>query len=95
MSTTTLTSLAILKVNVDHNRDYLDYLQPFILQVLLDHKPDPITIRVVSDHIHAQFGLEIPERTVEIVLRRISKQRYLKREHGKYRITALKILLMN
>ena len=87
MSTTTLTSLAILKVNVDHNRDYLDYLQPFILQVLLDHKPDPITIRVVSDHIHAQFGLEIPERTVEIVLRRISKQRYLKREHGKYRIT--------
>ena len=86
MSTATLTSLAILKVNVDQGNDYLDYLRPFILQVLVEHKPDPITTRVVRDHIRTQFGLEIPDQTVEIVLRRISKQRYIKIEHGKYRI---------
>ena len=39
MSTATLTSLAILKVTVDQKGDYLDYLRPFILQVLYDHKP--------------------------------------------------------
>ena len=41
MSTATLTSLAILKVNLDQGNDYLDYLRPFILQVLVEHKPDP------------------------------------------------------
>ena len=79
MSTATLTSLAILKVNVDQGNDYLDYLRPFILQVLVEHKPNPITIGVVRDHIRSQFGLEIPERTVEIVLKRISKSHSLKK----------------
>lgn len=87
MSTATLTSLAILKVNVDQGNDYLDYLRPFILQVLVKHKPDPVTIEGVSGHIRTQFGLEIPERTVEIVLKRISKSHSLKREQGVYRIT--------
>jgi hypothetical protein len=36
MPTNTLTSLAILKVQVNHNGDYLTYLEPFILQVLTD-----------------------------------------------------------
>ena len=87
MPTNTLTSLAILKVNVNHGRDYLDYLRPFILQVLVENKPDPITGNVVSSHIQRQFGLEIPERAVNIVLGRISKQHFIKRESGVYRQT--------
>ena len=87
MSTSTLTSLAILKVNINQGRDYLDYIRPFILQVLIDHNPDPITVSVISQHIREQFGLEIPERTVEIVLRRISKRHSIKREGGVYRKT--------
>ena len=87
MSTSTLTSLAILRVNLNQGNDYLDYLRPFILQILVEHKPDPVTTGVVSGHIRTQFGLEIPERTVEIVLKRISKSHPLKREHGVYRTT--------
>ena len=87
MSTATLTSLAMLKVNVDQGRDYLDYLHPFIMQVLVELKPDPVTNRVVSDHIRTHFGLEIPERTVEVVLKRISKHHPLKKKHRVYRIT--------
>ena len=86
MSTATLTSLAILKVNIDQRKDYLEYLRPFILQVIVDHKPDPITTGVVSDYVRTRFGLEIPERTVEIVLKRISRNHSLKREHGVYQI---------
>ena len=41
MATNTLTSLAILKVNIDQGKDYLDYLRPFILQVLVEQKPEP------------------------------------------------------
>ena len=87
MTSNTLTSLAILKVNIDQGKDYLDYLRPFILQVLVDHKPDPITNRVVSEYIYEQFGLKIPERAIEIVLKRISRKHFLKRDHGIYRIT--------
>ncbi|TAK36962.1 MAG: hypothetical protein EPO21_00850 [Chloroflexota bacterium] len=86
-SVETLTSLAILKVNIDQGGDYLDYLRPFILQVLVDQKPDPVTDVAVRDLIRAQFGLEIPARTVQIVLKRISRQYPLKREIGVYRIT--------
>ena len=87
MSTATLTSLAILKVNLDQGKDYLEYLRPFILQVLVDHHPDPITNEVISDLIRKQFGLEIPKRTVEIVLKRISRKHAIERKDRVYRIS--------
>ena len=87
MNTATLTSLAILKVQIDHGVDYLDYLRPFILQVLSDCDIDPISTGVVSRLLREQFGLQIPERTVEIVLKRISKRYPIKRDHYVYRKT--------
>ena len=87
MSSKTLTSLAMLKVNIDLGRDYLDYLRPFIMQVLRDHKPEPVNDVAVQEHIRNDFGLEIPDRTVQIVLKRLSRQYPLTREHGVYRIT--------
>lgn len=86
-SAETLTSLAILKVNIDQGGDYLDYLRPFILQVLVDQKPDPISDTVVRDHLRTQFGLEIPSRVVQVVLKRIARTHRLKRDMGVYRIT--------
>ena len=65
----------------------LDYLRPFILQVLVAHKPDPVTDAVVRDHVRADFGLEIPDRAVQVVLKRLSRQYPLKKEFGVYRIT--------
>ena len=87
MSSATLTSLAMLKVNIDQERDYLDYLHPFILQVLCDHTPDPVTDSAVCNHIRTDFGLEIPERAVQIVLKRMARKLPLTRQHGVYRIT--------
>ena len=86
MSTETLTSFAMLKVHVDQGQDYLDYLRPFILQSLIMHEPDPITDTAVRDLISRDFGLEIPERAVEIVLKRLSRRYPIKAEHGIYRI---------
>ncbi len=86
MSSETLTSLAMLKVSIDMGSDYLDYLRPFVLQVLVDQKPDPVTTTSVYEGLLKQFGLEIPERAVQIVLRRISRRYALQRESGVYRI---------
>ena len=87
MSTNTLSSLAILKVNIDQGKDYLDYLRPFILQVLVDHQTKSITDNEVSKYICKHFGLKIPERTVHIVLQRFSREHYLKKDHGVYSIS--------
>lgn len=87
MSSATLTSLAMLKVNIDQGRDYLDYLRPFILQVLCDHKPDPVTNGAVQKHIRNDFGLDIPEQALQIVLKRLSRKHPLTRKDGVYRIT--------
>ena len=86
MSSATLTSLAMLKVTIDHGQDYFDYLRPFILQILVDEKLDPITDHVVQDYLQSHFGLEIPERTVQLVLRRLSKNKLLRKETGEYHI---------
>ena len=86
MSTETLTSLAMLKVHVDQRQDYLDYLRPFILQSLIKHKPDSITDVAVRDLISHDFGLEIPERAIQIVLRRLSRRYPIQADHGVYRI---------
>lgn len=87
MSTATLTSLAMLKVKIDQGQDYLDYLRPFVLHVLCEQKPDPVTDTVVHDYIRSDFGLEIPERAIQMVLKRISRKFPLTREHGVYHIT--------
>lgn len=89
MLTNTLSSLAILKVNIDHGKNYLDYLRPFILHVLIEENPEPITDSIVSELILSNFGLKIPERVVGTVLRRIARRGFINRKHGRYRITSV------
>jgi hypothetical protein len=76
----------MLKVGVDQGSDYLDYLLPFVLQILVDKKPDPVTDRVVRDYVRTEFGLEIPERAIQVVLKRLSRKYPLKKSDRVYRI---------
>ena len=90
MSTATLTSLAILRVNLEEQRgDYLENLRPFILQVLFTHTPDPVTDAIVTHHIREDFGLVIPRRTVQRILRRLASDNNvnLLEQSGKLQIT--------
>lgn len=76
----TLTSLAILKVNIDEDeRDYIDYLATFILHVLKIHAPDPVTDESVSKSLLEDFGLNVPLRGIQIVLRRLARKKYIKK----------------
>lgn len=87
MPTNTLTSLAILKVQVNLKGDYLTYLEPFILQILSDCTTDVVTIEYITESLSQRFGLAIPERTIEIVIRRITRRKFLTRGNGEFRIT--------
>lgn len=85
--TETLTSLAMLKVNIDHQKDYLEYLLPFVRQVLTDNSMDPVNIQDICTLLRSQFGLEIPARTVEIVLNRLCHRGELVRNYHLLHIT--------
>ena len=86
MPTSTLTSLAILKVEINRNGDYLTYLDPFVIQILVDCNMDVVTTTFITDSLRQRFGLAIPERTVEIVLRRITRRKVLTKERNEFRI---------
>ena len=87
MPTNTLTSLAILRVQVNENKDYLTYLEPFVLQILVDSGSSAVNPSTVAGSLVQRFGLAIPERTIEIVLRRIARRKFLSRENNEFRIT--------
>jgi hypothetical protein len=83
--TSTLTSLAMLKVNLDErNQDYYDYLIPFVKHVLTERKPQIVTEAEVSQWILEDFGLQIPRRATQLVLRRIAKHKLLIKSHGSF-----------
>ena len=86
MTNATLTSLALLKVNIDQEKDYLDYLRPFVLEVLSKEKPETITDQLVTALIRENIGLVIPQRTVQVVLQRLAKQRLIKKIDGVFQV---------
>lgn len=86
----TLSSLAMLKVSIDSGKDYLEYLRPYVLQVLIEAPPEVVVDTSIAVQLRNICGLEIPHRTVQIVLQRLAKDGYLIRKNGVY--TAIKNL---
>ncbi len=81
-STLTLTSLAILKVDIDErHRDYIGYLATFVLSVLETRRPEIVTDVVIAGLLAEEFGLRIPVKAVQHVLRRLARDGHLRKEH--------------
>lgn len=85
-NTETLTSLAMLRVNADEGRDYVEYLTPFVSYVLSHANPDPVTDAGTQALLQSEFGLVLPKHAVTFVLGRLAKRRILQRDHGIYHI---------
>jgi len=80
--TLTLTSLAILKVDIDErHRNYLDYLAQFVLSVLASHRPDFVTDTKVAELLKEDFGLMVPTKAVQHVLRKLARDGHVRKEH--------------
>ena len=86
MSSSTLVSLAMLRVNSDQHRDYLEYLRPFILDILVNESLKTTTVLEIHSHLLARFGLNIPEPSVHILLKRIARKHGFTKEDKVYTI---------
>ena len=85
--TNTLISLAILKVDLDEGfRDYLGYFENFIVSLLRKHQPDPIVASNIATLFQAEYGLRVPEKGVQLILRRLARRKFIKRKDKLYHI---------
>jgi hypothetical protein len=77
-----LCSLAMLKVNINTGGDYLEYVRPYILDVLANNPPEKINDVTVAEKLSDSCGLKIPSRTVQVVLQRLAKEGFLVKRDG-------------
>jgi len=83
-SSDTLCSLAMLKVNIDSGGDYLEYLKPYVTEILANDCPEVVSDASISNKLRDSCGLEIPHRTIQIILQRLAKEQFLIKENGKF-----------
>ncbi len=68
-----LSSLAMLSVQLSTGKDYLDYLHGFVIEALRSVEGDGFDASTVQKAVELQFGLKIPAATYAIFLKRLVK----------------------
>lgn len=87
-----LASLALLKEDMDRGtRDYTDYLRAFIEHAIAKHKVDPINSETVARALTEEFGLNLPDKVIQLVLQRMARDGALGKQGGLFSITPGKL----
>ena len=83
MSSTALTSLAILKVNWDRLRiDYVENFVPFVVECARTSSENVISLPTMQQMVSDKFGLRLPQNTLRMIIIRATKRGYFRRESG-------------
>jgi len=86
MKHSTLASYAILKVNWEQpeRKDYLDNFVLIVAEAIRHLSTEIISLSELQKQIKSQFELEIPQNTINSLLKRVKKQGYINVDHGIY-----------
>jgi hypothetical protein len=89
MGSLSLVSLALLKTNMDSNdQDVLDLLLP--LASYAAHKArlaNPFSSGILAKEIESHLGLRLPERAVQLLLKRLQRLGHATRNKSEYTVT--------
>jgi len=81
MGSHTIPSLAILKVNWETERkDYLESFVPFVAQCIRSLQPPIVSTSTLQPKLLDDFGLQIPQNALKLILTRTAKRGYIRRE---------------
>jgi hypothetical protein len=80
-----LSTLAILKVNWDQRRDYIENFVPLVAAAVRDSPQDEVSLGDIQQRILLAFGLMIPQGALKTILGRMAREKLIAREHGIYR----------
>jgi hypothetical protein len=85
VNSTTLVSLAMLKVNSDvRHSDYLEYIVPFVADAIGTLNQAEFTADDIKPLLRTEFGLAIPRSAVDVVLQRLASRRKILRANKRY-----------
>ncbi len=85
MSGPVIPSLAILKVNWDAGKDYIENFVPFIAECLRTAPHTEVSLPELQTAVAEKFGLRIPQGALNTVLRRAARRGFAERTEGIYR----------
>jgi hypothetical protein len=96
MAGNTVLSYAILKTNweVKHH-DYLENFVPIVAECIRLLPADVISIQELAQSMQDRFGLKIPQKTLEVLLKRLSSGGYLKAQNYVYYKNEAKLNTLN
>ena len=81
MTISTLTSLAILKVNWDHlGADYIQNFIPFVAELARVSEDEIISVPLMQRAMRNEFGLRLPQNTLQMIISRAVKQGFFRRK---------------
>jgi hypothetical protein len=79
-----LATVAMLKVNFDAGRDHIAMFEPFVLDAVAHFPADDLGVDDIRRGVLARHDLGLPVNTLQVLLGRIVKSGYLRREGGRY-----------
>lgn len=82
MAQPVIPSLAILKVNFDEGKDYIDNFVPFIAECLKSAPQPEVSVAELQESIADGFGLSIPQGALNTILTRAVRRGYVERSQG-------------
>ena len=86
MKSSVLASYAILRVNWEQpeRKDYLDNFVLIVAEAIRHLPEDIIALSDLQSQIRNRFGLEIPQNTINSLLKRVKKHGYIYVKKGVY-----------
>jgi hypothetical protein len=85
MQDSVIASLAILKVNWDEGRDYIDNFVPFVAECLRRAPHPEVSLPDLQAALVQHFGFRIPQGALRTILGRAAKRGFVTRGAGIYR----------
>jgi len=80
-----MASLALLQVTWDrHQKDFLEHFVPLVAEVVRSGEDNVVSLGSVQFGLQKQFGLQVPQHAIKLLLNRLSRKQLLTRDHGVY-----------
>lgn len=78
----TIPTLAVVKVNWDDRRDYIQNFVPLIAHSLAQGDEEAVSLPEVQKQVKADWGLTIPQAALKAILSRAKREELVRKENG-------------
>lgn len=79
-----LVTVAYLKARLDEGSDHLGIFMPLLLDVIARRGDSYFLANEIQEDLVSAYSLVMPQPTIDTLLKRATRKRYLKREFGRY-----------